>query len=69
MLCYGYTALDNGAVSAAISFLRTLLFQVGAVFILPVLFGITGIWMAIVAAELLAFIVKRLPAQEAFHQD
>ena len=52
-----FTALGNGAVSAAISFLRTLLFQIGAILILPVLFGITGIWLAIVVAELLAFIV------------
>lgn len=52
-----FTALGNGAVSAAISFLRTLLFQIGAVLILPVLFGITGIWLAIVVAELLSLIV------------
>lgn len=61
-----FTALNNGLVSAAISFLRTLVFQVAVVLLLPLLLGIDGIWLAIVAAELLAlavtlvfFIVKR----------
>ncbi|MEM5780714.1 MAG: MATE family efflux transporter [Lawsonibacter sp.] len=49
-----FTALNNGAVSAAISFLRTLLFQLTAVFLLPIFLGVDGIWLAIVAAELLA---------------
>ena len=48
---------SDGVVSAAISFLRTLLFQVVAVLILPFLLGIDGIWLAIVAAELLALII------------
>lgn len=52
-----FTALGNGVVSAAISFLRTLLFQVVAVLVLPILLGIDGIWLAIVAAEALALIV------------
>lgn len=52
-----FTALNDGLVSAAISFLRTLLFQTGAVLILPALLGLDGIWLAIVAAELLAFAV------------
>lgn len=52
-----FTALGNGVVSAAISFLRTLLFQIAAVLILPMIFGLDGIWLAIVAAELLAVIV------------
>lgn len=46
-----FTALGNGAVSAAISFLRTLLFQIISVLILPLLLGIDGIWLSIVAAE------------------
>ena len=49
-----FTALGNGGVSAAISFLRTLVFQVAAVLILPLLWGIDGIWLAISASELLA---------------
>lgn len=52
-----FTALGNGVVSAAISFLRTLLFQVAAVLVLPLFLGIDGIWLAIVAAELLALMV------------
>lgn len=52
-----FTALGNGAVSALISFLRTLLFQIIAVMILPTLFGVDGIWFAITVAEVLALIV------------
>lgn len=52
-----FTALGNGAVSAAISFLRTLVFQIVVVIVLPIFLGIDGIWLAIVAAELLALIV------------
>ena len=52
-----FTALNNGAVSAAISFLRTLLFQTAALFLLPVFFGLNGIWMAVIAAELAALCV------------
>lgn len=55
-----FTALGNGAVSAIISFLRTLLFQIAVVLVLPVFFGIDGIWLAIVVAELLALIVTVL---------
>lgn len=53
-----FTALNNGAVSAAIAFMRTLVFQLIAILVLPVLLGIDGIWFAIVAAELLALIVS-----------
>lgn len=49
-----FTALNNGLVSAAISFLRTLVFQVFAVLILPLIWNVDGIWMSIAAAELLA---------------
>lgn len=52
-----FTALNNGAVSAVISFLRTLVFQIAAVLLLPMILGTDGIWLAIVAAELLAFAV------------
>lgn len=47
-----FTALNNGMISAAISFLRTLLFQMAAVLILPVFFGVNGIWSAVTVAEL-----------------
>lgn len=53
-----FTALNNGAVSAAISFLRTLLFQVIAVMCLPMIFDLNGIWFAITAAELAALAVS-----------
>lgn len=49
-----FTALNNGPVSAIISFLRTLVFQVAAVLILPMLFEIDGIWLSIIVAELMA---------------
>ena len=46
-----FTALNNGIVSAVISFMRTLVFQILAIMILPVIFGINGIWSAIIVAE------------------
>jgi len=49
-----FTALNDGLVSAAISFLRTLVFQIVMIFLLPALLGLEGIWLAIVAAEILA---------------
>lgn len=53
-----FTALNNGGVSAAISFMRTLLFQVICVLALPVFLGLDGIWLSIVIAEVLAFCVS-----------
>ncbi len=47
-----FTALNNGLISAVISFLRTLVFQIAAIYLLPLVLGIDGIWLAIVAAEL-----------------
>ena len=53
-----FTALNNGVVSAVISFLRTLVFQIGAVLILPVVFGgINGIWSSVTVAELLTLCI------------
>lgn len=48
-----FTALNNGLISAAISFLRTLVFQLAAVLLLPLLLGINGIWSAVAVAEVL----------------
>ena len=48
-----FTALNNGLISAVISFLRTLMFQVIMVLTLPLWFGINGIWSAISVAEAL----------------
>ncbi len=52
-----FTALNNGLVSAAISFLRTLVFQAAAVLIFPLIWEVDGIWLSIVAAEALAVAV------------
>ena len=53
-----FTALSNGVVSAVISFLRTLVFQIGAVLILPIVFGgINGIWSSVTVAELLTLCI------------
>ena len=53
-----FTALNNGAISAAISFLRTLVFQTASVLILPLLLGVDGIWWAITVAEIFAFLIS-----------
>lgn len=52
-----FTALGNGLVSAFISFLRTLVFQIASVLILPMFFGTDGIWLSIVAADLMAMLI------------
>lgn len=52
-----FTALNNGAVSAAISFMRTLVFQVAAVMTLPLIFGLDGIWYSMFTAEALSVLV------------
>ncbi len=53
-----FTALNNGLISAVISFLRTLVFQIGAVMILPIFLEIDGIWLSIVVAEFIAAAVS-----------
>lgn len=52
-----FTALNNGMVSATISLLRTLVFEVICILLLPVFFGIDGIWSAVLVAEALALCV------------
>jgi putative MATE family efflux protein len=52
-----FTALNDGLTSAVISFLRTLVFQIAAVMLLPLIWGIDGIWWSIVVAELMAAVV------------
>ena len=52
-----FTALNNGLISAAISFVRTLICQIAAVMVLPMILGLDGIWLAIVAAELVALVL------------
>ena len=53
-----FTALNDGLTSALISFLRTLVFQVAAILILPFVFGIDGVWLSIVTAEVMAVILS-----------
>lgn len=55
-----FTALNNGFISAGLSFLRTLVFQVIMILFLPRVFGLDGIWLSVVAAEVLALIVTIL---------
>lgn len=52
-----FTALNNGAVSAVISFLRTLVFQIASLLLLPLIFGIDGIWSAVLVSELMTLIL------------
>lgn len=53
-----FTALNNGKVSIFISFLRTLVFQVLMISLLPLLWGLNGVWIAVVLAELLTLAVS-----------
>ena len=53
-----FTALGNGLISAILSFLRTLLFQIVCVLVLPLIWELDGIWLAIVAAEGLALVLS-----------
>ncbi len=55
-----FTALNNGAVSALISFLRTLVFQTGSVLLLPLALGLDGVWGAILVAEVMATVISVL---------
>lgn len=52
-----FTALNNGMISAAVSFLRTLVFETSCVLLLPIWLGADGIWLSVVIAEILAVIV------------
>ncbi|MBO7176958.1 MAG: MATE family efflux transporter, partial [Clostridia bacterium] len=53
-----FTALNNGPISALISFLRTLVLQSAAVLIFPLIWGLDGIWFSIVAAEFMAAVIS-----------
>ena len=52
-----FTALSDGLTSALISFLRTFLFQIGAILLFPVFWGLDGIWWSIVAADLFSVVI------------
>lgn len=55
-----FTALNDGLTSAIISFLRTLVFQVAAVLVLPLIWGVDGIWASVIVSEFLAVVVSML---------
>ncbi len=55
-----FTALNNGVLSAVISFVRTFIFEIGCVLLLPLIFGVDGIWYSIIAAEMAACIVTAI---------
>ena len=55
-----FTALNNGGVSAIISFLRTLVFQIAAVLLLPEIWDLDGVWISVVVAEMAAAIVTEI---------
>ena len=55
-----FTALNNGLVSAMISFMRTLVFQIIAVIVFPLIWKLDGVWFSIVAAEIMAMFVTAL---------
>ena len=52
-----FTALNNGIISAVIAFVHTFIFEIGCVLLLPIIFGVNGIWFSIVVAEVAAFIL------------
>ncbi len=52
-----FTALNDGLTSAVLSFMRTLVFQIGAVLLLPLIFGIDGIWLSFIVSDGLAVAV------------
>jgi len=53
-----FTSLGQGLISAAISFLRTLVFEVGAILLLPLVLGVDGVWLAFLAAEAVSFVIS-----------
>ncbi len=53
-----FTALNNGGISAAISFLRTFIFKLSAVLLLPLILQLDGIWWADVTAEIFSFFLS-----------
>ena len=52
-----FTGLNNGKISALISFMRTMVFQIAAIFVLPVILGLDGIWASVLVAEGLTLVI------------
>lgn len=55
-----FTSLNNGLVSAAAAFTRTLVFELGAIFVLPLFLGLDGVWLAVDLADVLALIMSAI---------
>ncbi len=53
-----FTALNNGLISAIVSFMRTLVYQMLGILILPIFFGLDGVWFSMLAAEILSLITN-----------
>ena len=65
-----FTALNNGLVSATLSFLRTIVFQIICVLLFPIIFGLDGIWISVTAAEALsvfATIIFLIAQKKKYH--
>ena len=55
-----FTALNNGLVSAVAAFTRTLIFELGSIFVLPLFLGLDGVWLAVDVADVLALIMSAI---------
>ena len=55
-----FTAMNDGLISALIAFMRTIIFQTGAVIIFPLLWGLDGVWISVVLAEAMAVVAVLL---------
>lgn len=53
-----FTALNDGFISALISFIRTLVLQIATILVMPIWLGIDGVWLSVVVAEVLAIVVS-----------
>lgn len=52
-----FTALNDGVTSAIISFVRTMIFQCAAVMVLPLVWGINGVWISVIVSEFLSVLL------------
>ncbi len=51
-----FTAFGNGFISAIISFMRTIVYQISAVLVLPIFLGLTGVWLSTIISDVLAML-------------
>ena len=52
-----FTALNNGKISAFISFVRTFLLEISALILLPKIWGLTGVWAAVPLSEFIGLLI------------